>query len=75
MRLRVHHEFTCDLCGRHETQTYLVRSEDEPLRPNPPAGWRDIYGVTVCPTHRITADLRVWNDGGFARLWRPDIEL
>jgi hypothetical protein len=74
--------FTCQICGRTETQRWSVAEAAEIPRPVLPSGWRHVLGPLVCNDHAIRANLLlVHPDGGpdadetRATLWRKELYL
>lgn len=64
------YRFECGVCGLVHTQPFVVRPGDCVPMPSPPPGWREVANTTMCPTHAVTADIRI--DG---EPWRAGVDL
>ncbi len=68
--------YTCDVCGATATQALAdAAGQPPPIQPDPPAGWRDVLGMTVCGLHRVEADLTTIDPTGARKAWRAGVEL
>lgn len=57
--MTVMHKYRCAICDRVDVASYEHLSGQAVRAPNPPNGWRDVFGMMVCDRHRVVAELKV----------------